>query len=173
MSLSAGFGSGGLSSVGASGSVSRGDSKLVNEQSGIIGSESVTVNVKGETTLTGAMIANAERDEEGSWVDQGNLVMSTGSLVVEDLEEYSKDKSVGGGFSYSGFDTRSEKEKEQKPDQGYTGGTTTVSAQYGGSEMKGVSRATIGSGSLTVTDGSGETVNRDVTLAQATPKTAN
>jgi hypothetical protein len=69
------------------------------------------------------------------------------------------------GISYSGFDTRTDEEKQKNPDAP-TGGTTTVNAAYNGSESEQATRATIGAGTVTVKDGTEVTANRDLDKAQ-------
>ncbi len=64
----------------------------VKEQSGIIGTDSVKVNVGGKLSLIGSIIANI--DEKGN--DKGNLTLSYGKLEVKDLDSYDKQINVNG-----------------------------------------------------------------------------
>jgi hypothetical protein len=165
---SSGFsmGGGSVSSAGINAGQSSGESKWVNEQTGITGSNSVTVNVEGTSTLTGALIANATRDESGNLINEGdNLALTTTSLITNDLKDTQKNTSTSMGISYSGFDTRTDEEKKENPDAP-TGGTTTVNAAYNGSESEQATRATIGQGTITVKDGTEVTANRDLDKAQ-------
>ncbi|MCD6034260.1 MAG: hypothetical protein K0R63_1, partial [Rickettsiales bacterium] len=68
-------------STGFSGSYGEGDRKFADNQTTLIGREGVSVNVKGETTMFGSLIANI--DTNG--IDQGNLVLNTAKLNAFDL----------------------------------------------------------------------------------------
>ncbi len=78
--------SGGLQGVtGASANAGEtsGEQAWVSQTTGINGSESITVNVGGTTTLTGASITN--QDENGQ--EQGTLEVNTQHLVVNDIQD--------------------------------------------------------------------------------------
>jgi filamentous hemagglutinin len=69
--------------VGVTSGSNGGSREWTDNQTTIIGSESVAINVAGNTDNTGAVIANATRDENGKLLDGGNLSLTTGSLTYD------------------------------------------------------------------------------------------
>ena len=88
----------GLSSVGGGLSKSRveGSYASVTEQSGIkAGDEGFQINVRGNTDLTGAVIASTDKA-----IEEGKNSLTTGSLTVQDISNHSDYKAKG--YSLSG-----------------------------------------------------------------------
>ena len=146
-----------------SGSVNVGniDRKWVGTQSGIIGTEGA--KVKSDVTyIKGGIIANI--DENG--VDRGNLVADLGKLTAENIQD--KDKSMNFGITGS----LSQRERDPnvvinlKDENGNTIKTedklgTNYGASISGGNRERTVRATIGSGTLTTKEITGN-VNRDI-----------
>jgi filamentous hemagglutinin len=140
-----GIGSGGISSGGINQQKSESSSAWVDQQSGITGG---AVNVKAkDATFKGGVIAAV--DENGN--DNGQLSFATDTLTVEDIQDH--DTSSDKGFSLNA-----------------SAGSTTVGGNYSGHDTRQTTKATIGSGNVTV---GGEAladtdidVNRDVDNAQ-------
>ncbi|UZE96642.1 hemagglutinin repeat-containing protein [Alkalimarinus alittae] len=168
----AGFGSSGLTSInaGLEKSDSESERRWVDDQTQIIGSESVVISAK-DTTLTGALIANATYDEQGQWVDQGNLTLNTDTLTANHLYDTDTAKSEGFNLSVSvNIDGQaSNTDKPANDSAGPQTGQTTIGGHYNGHEKNQTTYATVGNGKITA---GGETqtdiagLNRDISNAQ-------
>lgn len=139
-----GIGGNGLpSSGGINQQASESSSAWVDQQSGITGGN-VSIKAK-DTTLKGGVIAAV--DAEGN--DNGQLSFATETLTVQDIQDH--DTSSDKGFNLN-----------------TSASSTTVGASYSGHDTRQTTKATIGSGDVTVggeqiADG---TVNRDVSNSQ-------
>ena len=140
------------SSAGYSQNSSSEDSQWVNNQTTLIGGGKVNINAD-KTTVTGAVIANASRGEDGTLTDHGNMNLVTDELIINDLQDYNRNDSKGidlsAGLSKSG--------------------TSSVGLQKGGHNTEQTTYATLGGG--TVTKKSGEqhdltNTNRDLNNTQ-------
>lgn len=117
------------SSYGANASKDNANSEWVNTQTGIIGGD-VTIKAK-DTTVTGAVIAAVDIDENGNQTDNGNLAIETDTLTVNDI--FDNDESSSKGVNVS------------------TGSSsTTVGANYSGHDKEQTTKATLGNGSVIV-----------------------
>ncbi|TBW46418.1 hypothetical protein EZI54_23185 [Marinobacter halodurans] len=135
-------------------------------QTSIIGRESVTVNAK-DTTLTGAVIANATTDANGQLVDQGNLDLTTDTLTVADLND--TDQGEDRGFNASVTVNLGGEPRNKAQQSGPQTGQTTVGGHYYGHDRAQTSHATIGQGQLVVGSAEQDTVaglNRDLDKSQ-------
>jgi filamentous hemagglutinin len=112
-------------------------------QATVIGSNSVSIKVKEKTDNKGAVVANATKDENGDWVDGGNLSLTTGELTYGDLTDND--------------------DSDHRQTHVQIGGTTKVQLSTGGTDKDGVTYATIGAGTITV--GGTELANDDASLA--------
>ena len=142
------------------------DRTWTDNQTRIIGRESVTVNAK-DTILTGAVIANATTDANGQLVDQGNLSLTTDTLTVADL--YDSDKVENRGFNASVTVNLSGEPRNNEQQSGPQTGQTTVGGHYYGHDRAETSHATIGQGQLVVGGAEQDTVaglNRDLDKSQ-------
>ena len=141
----------GLTVKRTSGSASA-DRVWTDSQTSIIGSDSVNIKVKNNTDITGAMIANAEYDSNsGTWADNGNLTLNTGSLTYSNLidADYNDDQMTSVGV----------------------GARVTVQHKTKGHETEGITFATLGEGAVNVGDGSDLSgLNRDVNNTQIITK---
>lgn len=167
--VSAGVGTSSVS-LGVEKSDSSSSSLWVSEQTQIIGSNSLKIRAK-DTTISGAVIANAAYDEHGQLIDQGNLDFQTDTLAVNDLHDISKSKTTGFSLSTS-INTGGDKPKAGEP----MSGQTTIGGQYYGHEAQQITRATLGGGAIvvggkTLDDSNADelglaTLNRDLNQAQ-------
>ena len=136
---------------GAGGSLEDSESSRcwIDEQSKIIGYNSVNIEVENDAKIIGGVIANQR--EDGS--DGGNLSMNVkGSLEVKDIQDFHREKTETGGFSV-GLNVSANKLKGMS--FGLQGGGK-------GKNQKGVTRATIGSGHLSVGKGAPLNINRNL-----------
>jgi filamentous hemagglutinin len=103
------------------------------------------ITVGGNTNLKGSLIAAGYYDENGNFVDNGNLNLTTNTLTFSNLNStsYSTNTSVGGGVSLN-----QNKQGETLPNAS----SATYNASSGISYSKEKTLATIGSGNLTITD---------------------
>ncbi|MDP2226961.1 MAG: hemagglutinin repeat-containing protein [Moraxellaceae bacterium] len=186
-SLGAGAGSSGITSASLGANFSKTDSerRWVDEQSAIIGQDSIRITAK-DTQLAGAIIANAARDENGVLVDQGQLQFSTQTLSVTHLQDIDRHKTVGGNIAVSIPSSGSN--RTAGPMQGAPGNAPAGNTSSGAAEavagngvpfntftiggintghvIERTSLATLGAGQLTIGETQGDTVNRDIAAAQ-------
>jgi len=141
--MSAGVGTSSIS-AGMEKSDSSASRLWVSEQTQIIGSNSIRIRAK-DSTLTGAIIANAAYDENGQLIDKGNLDFQTDTLAVNDLHDVSKSKTTGFSLSTS-INTDGYKASAGQPKTGQT----TIGGQYYGHETQQITRATLGGGAIVV-----------------------
>ena len=144
-----GYSSGGRISASAGFTRDKSDRAWVDDITSIIGTNGVEITVGDTLTLTGAKIAN-----ENDGVDGGNLTISAKHLDASDIWNHDSSESYGFnvGTNIGG----------SKTDTGHPTGSTTVGINHAGHETDGVTRATIGQGTLDIADGSGGNVNRDI-----------
>lgn len=83
------------------GQVQRSDSNWVTELTTLIGSEKVEIIVGQSLKVVGAMIANAERNTDGTLTDKGRMTIKYGELVLENLYGYDKGKLLGGSYKHA------------------------------------------------------------------------
>ena len=126
--------------------------RWVDDITSIIGTNGVEITVGDTLTLTGAKIAN-----ENDGIDGGNLTISAKHLDASDLTDIERRRQRGNDFSISAGD-------------GLFDGKTTVGRTNKAYEIEGVTRATIGQGTLDIADGSGGNVNRDINKTQEITK---
>ncbi|MBL0317953.1 MAG: hemagglutinin repeat-containing protein [Alphaproteobacteria bacterium] len=171
MSVGISYGVNGMSGTfGANAYSGSGDGhrKWTDNVTSIIGTKSVDIDVTGKTTITGAIIAQATPQEDGTYIDGGNLTLNTGSLEVSDLTDEDIWHYEGAGMAV-GFGG--------PPGQPVFGSGSNLSSSYTPSlkiedDTKiGVTHATIGAGTITIagqaaTDGQLNGVNRDVNKVQ-------
>ena len=132
------------------------DKNWVNEQTSLIGRNSVNVEVGNKLTIAGAKIANEENG-----IDKGNLIVKANEIEAHDI--VSKDNFLA--LDANANITRRDIINKQKgnKDNNYVveryendGG-----AGFAGSEVEKVSRATIGNGTIVTNQGT-VGVNRDI-----------
>ena len=114
----------------------------------------VNINTKGNTHLKGSMIASGDYDNDGKFIDNGKLNLSTNTLTFENLANtsYNKGTSLNLGLNYA-FGNSQNTDLNSK----------ITSANYANSRSLGYSSsktlATIGQGNLVISD----TTNSDDT----------
>ena len=132
---------------------SNGDRAWADSTSSLVGTESVDISAGGNLGLSGSVIANIKDDG----TDGGHLRISAASVSFTDLQNRDEYENRGYGFSTSTGHSL----PENAPPQG----TTDISLTHQGHDTQGVTRATIGQGTITVagvnTDPAG--INRDLT----------
>ncbi len=64
----------------------------------IIGTERAKITVKNMLKMTGSLIANAERDENGTFTDKGKLQLAAAKLIGQDLEDLDQGGTLGAGY---------------------------------------------------------------------------
>ena len=118
----AGVSGGGSANFGINYGSSKTDRVWTDNQTSILGTNSVTINTGNNTDIIGAVIANSTNGKIGSdagspclggasscgsramgvqYLDGGNLALNTGTLTFEDIQDSEKQKSSGFGFSTS------------------------------------------------------------------------
>ncbi|RWS48202.1 hypothetical protein CKA56_15435 [Arcobacter venerupis] len=158
-SSSLSLGTSGNGSIGVGVGKNNSQRDWVDNQTTIIGTNSVNVNVQGDTLIKGAVIASGNYDENGNFVDKNNLNLSTKSLSVENIND--KDKSSSYNLSV-GVD-KSENETQAKMELGLSN-----------SQKEQINYATIGNGNIEVKDRTDiSNVNRDVNQSQVITKDKN
>lgn len=161
-SQNAGIGGGSSSqNISVGGSSGESNRQWVDNQSSIIGTESVDIDVKGKLGMEGSLIANIDKDGK----DAGKLDIKAGSLEAKDLNNRDNNSQTGFGFSTStGSDPKGGNDGTPK-------GTTSVTVTDMGSEKEGATHATIGKGNIEVADGSDTSdVNRDISKTETITK---
>ncbi|MEH6450875.1 MAG: hemagglutinin repeat-containing protein, partial [Oleispira sp.] len=163
---------------GANENSSNADSKWVNNQTTLIGgtSGSGDVNISADkTTLKGAVVASATRNEDGSLTDNGTLNLATDELIIEDLND--KDHSESKGFDVStSVGYNSDNPDTKSTDEGYLTGSTTIGLTSDGHKTEQTTLATLGGGNITKKDGSAheeglvESANSDLNNSQEITK---
>ena len=145
--------------VGVGGGISRGDRSVVEELTEIIGSDKVEIVMAKTLELTGAMIANAEIDENGNYTDKGNLAISVGMLIAKNIEEYDKGFKVSSSITASKYSEKKEKGEEQEKWKKIT------DIEGGYKDKVGTVPATIGKGEIRINTGTEGKLNRDIRAA--------
>ena len=153
------------SALGANENSSNADSQWVNNQTTLIGGTSGEgdVNISADkTTLKGAVVASATRNEDGTLTDNstagtGSLNLATDKLIIEDIK--GKDHSENKGFDISAGVSST--------------GSTTVGLTSDGHKTEQTTLATLGGGNITKKDGSEHDisdVNSDLNNSQEITK---
>jgi len=138
------------------------DRNWTDNQTRLIGRDSVTVHAK-DTTLAGAVIANATTDANGQLVDQGNLSLTTDTLTVANLSD--TDRSENRGFNASVSVNLSGNPRNDGQMTIPQTGQTTVGGHYNGHDRAQATHATLGQGQIVVAGTEQDTVkglNRDL-----------
>ncbi|MBL0320013.1 MAG: hemagglutinin repeat-containing protein [Alphaproteobacteria bacterium] len=171
LSVGISYGVNGLSpTFGANASASSGDGhrNWTDNVTSIIGTNSITINTDGKTMIKGALVAQATPQEDGTYMDGGNLTLNTDSLVVSDLTDEDIWNSSGAGMAV-GFGGQ--------PGQPVFGSGSNLSSSYTPSlqiaqdTTIGVTHATIGNGTINInntvaTNDQLKGINRDINKTQ-------
>lgn len=147
------------------------NSSWTNEQTTIIGTDSITVNAD-TTHIKGAVIANITEDG----ADGGNLTLNTNKLTYEDLHDYDYSGSYGFGLK-SNLPISLDENETASLDKILTSindsnGKTTIDGKYASSEKEQETRATVGEGQITTgsSDANLPGLNRDINKSQEKTK---
>ena len=154
-----GSGSGTVSG-GINYATNKNDRLWVDNQSTIIGTNSVTINSGSNTNIIGAVIANITNANEllnstgkaigADAIDGGNLTLNTKTLTFQNLQDHEYNKSFGFNFSTSigvGLDTNSQNQIQTL--NFYPAGSTTIGLQNSSNKKEQETKATIGAGNIT------------------------
>ena len=147
-------------SVGAGNTT--GSTAWVDQQTSIVGSGSVNINVGGHTQVDGALIANV--DSKGN--DGGNLNISTGTFGFTDFQDHDNEQDSYLSVSYGNGDNPSTNGVESNSTYG-------VEGHHNERDREQVTRATIGAGNIEVRDDQDvdlSGLNRDIDKAQEITK---
>jgi len=159
----------GRSSGNIGGNYAERDRLWVKEQSGIIGTESITVKTGGKLTLIGSIIANVNGDKK----DGGNLTLSYGELESSDLHNYDKMVNISGNIEVSqrskDNNTNIVLNKNRKRNEDVIEVPNRTDETYGvgieGYDKQKITRSTIGNGTINGEKTPVIGVNRDITKA--------
>ncbi|WP_347332729.1 hemagglutinin repeat-containing protein [Marinimicrobium locisalis] len=161
-SVTVGAGVSGGASVGQG--ETDGSTAWVNNQTSLIGTESVTVHVEDHTQLDGALIANLQEDG----TDGGNLTFSTGTLGYTHLEDHDKESGTFAQVGVSTGGSAGANANTGAPESA-PGGSANVAYTDRDKDREQITRATLGDGAITVRDNPNQDLsdlNRDTDKAQ-------
>ncbi|MBA8667876.1 hypothetical protein H1Q59_08235, partial [Holosporaceae bacterium 'Namur'] len=85
--------------TGGGGYYGRSETKWIEEIAGIIGKEKLELVINETLKIAGAVIANAERNENGTYTDKGKLYIKAAEVIAESI--YGYDEGILLGASYS------------------------------------------------------------------------
>ena len=147
-------GSAGAFGLNFGGGFDKKERNWVDNQTSIIGNNSVVINTKNNTDIKGAVIASGSYNDNGDFVDNNNLSLSTKTLTYSDIYDNDTEKrqNIGGGLG------------------------TTVSFNYsnGGKNKEQTTKATIGNGNIVIADNNDISgLNRNVNKSQEITKSEN
>ena len=160
----------GRSSGNIGGNYAGRDRLWVKEQSGITGTESITVKTGGKLTLIGSIIANVNGDKK----DGGNLTLSYGELESSDLHNYDKMVNISGNIEVSqrskDNNTNIVLNKNRKTNEDVIEVPNRTDETYGvgieGYDKQKTTRSTIGNGTINGEKTPVIGVNRDIAKAE-------
>ena len=161
----AGASGGGSASAGVNYSSAKTDRLWTDNQTTILGTNSVTINTGNNTAIAGAVIANSTNGKIGAnAIDGGNLALNTNTLTFANLYDHDYSQSSGFGISTSigiGGGNNSSGAANNTTGQGtapatnpgqqnnfYPSGSTTISAQNQGYKKEGTTFASVGQGNI-------------------------
>ncbi|WPX97402.1 hemagglutinin repeat-containing protein [Candidatus Bandiella euplotis] len=154
--LSKGWGNSVSKNYGGSFEVSSGKRNVVSKLTRLVGQEDTNIIVAHALELNGAMIANAEVDEEGNYKDVGNLILTVGELFVKHVYDSDEGHTLGASINYI------------TENKGSDGKISKYGVVIGGRDGDGYTFATIGKGEVKCTESEVnkvceiEKANRDV-----------
>jgi len=158
-SSSLSLGTSGNGSIGVGVGKNNSQRDWVDNQTTIIGTNSVNVNVGNNTHLKGSVIASGNYDENGNFVDNKNLNLITKTLTSENIN----DKDNSSSYNLSVGVDKSENDTQAKMELGMSD-----------SQKEQINYATIGNGNIEVKDKTDiSNVNRDVNQSQVITKDKN
>ena len=141
-----------LKSIG--GSYSKGLREIVAEVTSIIGSENIKIVVAHALHLNGAMIANAKRNEDGSYTDLGKLELTAGQLFVKHIHQLDEGITFGASVNFA---------RNKATEQDKLGERNNIyKVTFGMHDGDGTVFATLGNGKVIIGDIQGDQLNHDI-----------
>lgn len=157
----------GSASLSASKGKADGSYASVTEQSGIrAGDGGFDITVKGNTDLTGAVIASTAKPDENR--------LTTGTLTWSDVQNHSDFSATSGGISAGGAVGNPLGQSNSGPTSGKnTGGIGLMVPQHDSGSERGVAQAGISAGAITITNSANQrqdlaSLNRDTASTNTT-----
>jgi len=141
---------------------SKASRRWVDNQTSLIGQNSVIINTGNNTNLKGAIIANKKADG----TDGNNLLLNTKSLTYANIIDKDKARSlsIGGGYSTQGNNQSAQN-------------TTNANINYSMHDKEQITRATIGGGDIVIAgmnvninESLVKGLNRDISISQEITK---
>ncbi|WP_169753164.1 hemagglutinin repeat-containing protein, partial [Campylobacter mucosalis] len=126
-----------------------------------ITANNININTKNNTHLKGSMIAAGSFDENGNFIDNKNLNLTTNTLTYENLSNtsYTKGSSLGIGLNYAFKDNQAkgqDKDSNNKDNQPKDLNSKITSATYSNNRNLSYNHsktlATIGQGNINIKD---------------------
>jgi len=148
-----------LGGYGIGGGDERHSRHAVERLSALIGEKEASIVVAGALHLNGAMIAAAQRNEDGSYTDHGNLVLRVGEFFWQHIHDYDKGHTLGLSWSHS-FGQKATTAGQVDGKDIFTAGGAA-----GMHDVDGQTKATVGQGDVIIGKGDLQGVNRDVANA--------
>lgn len=132
------------------------DKNWVNEQTSLIGRNSVNVEVGNKLTIAGAKIANEENG-----IDKGNLIVKANEIEARDIVSKDNFLALDANASITRRDIINKQKGNKDNNYIVEHYENDAGAGFAGSEVEKVSRATIGNGTIVTNQGT-VGVNRDI-----------
>lgn len=132
------------------------DKNWVNEQTSLIGRNSVNVEVGNKLTVAGAKIANEENG-----IDKGNLIVKANEIETHDIVSKDNFLVLDANASITRRDIINKQKGNKDNNYIVEHYENDAGAGFAGSEVEKVSRATIGNGTIVTNQGT-VGVNRDI-----------
>ena len=132
------------------------DKNWVNEQTSLIGRNSVNVEVGNKLTIAGAKISNEENG-----IDKGNLIVKANEIETHDIVSKDNFLVLDANASITRRDIINKQKGNKDNNYVVEHYENDAGAGFAGSEVEKVSRATIGNGTIVTNQGT-VGVNRDI-----------
>ena len=132
------------------------DKNWVNEQTSLIGRNSVNVEVGNKLTVAGAKIANEENG-----IDKGNLIVKANEIETHDIVSKDNFLVLDANASITRRDIINKQKGNKDNNYIVEHYENDAGAGFAGSEVEKVSRATIGNGTIVTNQGT-VGLNRDI-----------
>ncbi|WP_039458705.1 hypothetical protein [Candidatus Jidaibacter acanthamoebae] len=118
--------------TGGGGYYGRSETKWVEEIAGIIGKEKLELVINETLKIAGAVIANAERNENGTYTDKGKLYIKAAEVIAESIYGYDEGALLGASYSSGSGSGNSFVGASYGAQFGYTDKEQEVKAGLGG-----------------------------------------
>lgn len=156
-SMNIGFGTSSVN-LGFNNSRNSEDKLWTDNQTSLIGSNSVNINTTNNTEVNGALVANiinaTQTADKSEWIDGANLVLNSASLTYHNLQDYHYGKSSSIGFTTAiGAALESSNGDNVNPNQTlnfFPSGSTYFSKTNNSFQREQITKATIGQGNIII-----------------------